>query len=63
MNIEQLIEKRKQEIKELKEFRSYIQVLNEDAELYNESELQLRISIRISQCEICIRDYQKDIER
>jgi len=65
MNIEQLIETRKQEIKELNKFRSYIQMLDENAELSNEtiSEFKFKINIRISQCEICIREYQKDIER
>lgn len=61
MNVEQIIEKRKYEIKDLHKFRTYLQVLYENNELSEGTlyELQLRISIRISQCEICIREYQK----
>ena len=62
MNVEQLIEKRKQEIKELSKFRSYMQVLKENVGVTDETmnEMQLKISCRISQCEINIRAYQQE---
>lgn len=63
MNIEQLIEKRKKEIKELNKFRSHMQVLKENVGLTDETinEMQFKISCRISQCEINIRDYKKEV--
>jgi len=64
MNIDQLIEKRKKEIRELNKFRTYMQVLKENVGLTDETihEMLLKISCRISQCESNVRDYKKQAE-
>jgi len=63
MNIEQLMEKRKQEIEELNKFKSYMQVLKENVGLTDETinEMLIKISFRISQCEATITEYQRSL--
>lgn len=60
MLAEQIIEKQKQEIKQLNRFRAHIPVLKVNVGLSDETinELQFKINTRISQCEISIREYQ-----
>ena len=60
MTIEQLTENRAMEIDDLNTFLSYVVVLNENVGLSDNTinELQLKINIRISQCEISVLEYQ-----
>lgn len=60
MTIEQLTESRALEINDLNTFLSYVAVLDDNVGLSDNTinELQLKINIRISQCEISIREYQ-----
>ena len=59
MDIEQIIENRKQEIVDMNKFLSYLKILKSSVGLSDETinELQLKITARISQCEICVREY------
>lgn len=59
MLAEQIIEKQKQEIKQLNRFRAHIPVLKVNVGLSDDTinELQIKINTRISQCEISIREY------
>ena len=61
MNIEQVIGNLKQEIKQLNRFRAQISVLKVNVGLSDETinELQLKITARISQCEISIREQEQ----
>jgi len=60
MIVEELVEQHKKEIKQLNRFRSHIPVLKLNVGLSDDTinELLLKINIRISQCEISIREYQ-----
>ena len=60
MTIEQLTENRAMEIDDLNTFLSYVAVLNENVGLSDNTinELQLKINIRILQCEISVLEYQ-----
>jgi len=64
MRIEKIIENKQKEIKDLNRFRGYVQVLKENVGLSDETikELYIKINCRVTQCEIIIRNYQKEIQ-
>lgn len=60
MLIEQIIDKQKQEIKQLNRFQDHLSVLKLNVGLTDEdiNEIRVKIRTRISQCEIAITEYQ-----
>jgi len=58
MVVDRIIDKKKQEIKQLNRFKAHIPVLKANAGLSDEaiSELMLRICDKITQCEMSIKN-------